>query len=107
KPAARVRNRRKCRKNRQKEETKVRQDGLESDAETDIEDVAVPNHVVLGLLANQAMGLNFTLAAKPREVAAIHRLGADEAARQVRMNVPRGLEGGAPFAQHPGANLFF
>src|SRR6478672_1973642 len=65
----------------------------------DIDNIAVLNHVVFGLLPHQAGSFDLALAAEADNVGDAHRFGADEPASQVRVNAAGGFEGGAALSQ--------
>ena len=61
----------------------------------DQDDIAILDHIVLGLLTHQVVGFDFPFAAKPHQVVDLHRLGADESLGQIGVDIVGCLEGRA------------
>src|SRR4051794_28319540 len=73
----------------------------------DVDDVAVLNDVILGLLPHQAGSFDLALAAQADDVGDGHGLGADEAAGKVGVDTAGGFDGATPLADEPRADFFF
>src|SRR5262249_2524368 len=77
----------------------------DSPARQDVHDVAVLHLVRLALQPINAVALRFLHRPDAVEVLVTDHLGAHEAARQVRVNLPRALDRVSPFRDRPGAAL--
>src|SRR5262249_62164728 len=73
--------------------------------EADVEDVAVRDDVALPLQLLQAGAGRLRVGAETDKVVPAHDLAADEAARDVRVDRARGVEGGLALPQRPRAGL--
>jgi len=75
------------------------------DVEAKQQDVAVLDHVMPTLASHQALLAGHLVRPRLHELVEPYRLGADEAALKVRVDLARGVERGIATVHRPGAHL--